>query len=181
MAISPNAAPGEISSPFFLKNENFCLKWEDFVLKHNGEIKGKYNAWSFHLFAKISTEHTWAIRVKKSTFSNGGLLLSSKHQNLQEILTLKTLVKNTNQTDFLIRQSNFFDRLTSRKKIFRHYRFIGEIIENAIPSLLINTLKHGFENKSIYEVKFEGGNLTITFQHQNDWFKMVEKILSIHF
>ena len=107
MNLKSNASSNEIKSPFYQKNKELCEKWEKYVLEKDGKIKGEYNAWSINLTAKISGKRNWTIHVTKATFSSGNLLLSSKKQNLREVLTFKTILKNTGCKDFCISQSIF--------------------------------------------------------------------------
>lgn len=165
MPIVPNSAPDELDSPFYRENEKLCNDWSDFILNKGGAINGKFNAWSFMIKSKVTTNRTWLIDVKKATFSNGFLMFSSKYQNLQEILTFRTIFSGTNCDKFLIRKSRFKGRDPGHK------------FSNAITSLL----KEGLIDNSVYEVRFENSELTIVFHHKNDWFNMAEKILAFEY
>ena len=74
MPIKSNASTEELSSPFYKKNEALCLKWEDYILKKDGQINGVFNAWSFDIKSKVKGERTWLIDVQKETYTNGPLL-----------------------------------------------------------------------------------------------------------
>ena len=165
MAIESNAAPDELSSPFYEVNKKLCLQWEKYILAHDGKINGRYNAWSFSLKTKVKTKLTWLIDIKKATYSNGNLLLSSKYQNLQEILMFRTLIKNSGCEDFHIIDSFF-------KRKSRKHPFFDRITE------LVND---GKKNRSLYEVKFKNSELTIIFHHKNDSFEMTDKILAFEY
>ena len=58
MSIESNAAPDELSSPFYVANKKLCLQWEKYILNHDGKINGRYNAWSFSLKTKVKTKLT---------------------------------------------------------------------------------------------------------------------------
>jgi len=165
MPIESNAAPDELDSPFYLKNEELCQKWEKYIIKKGGEEKGSYNAWSLNFISKVKGEHEWLINVKKATFTSGNLLLSSKKQNLQEILTFKSVFENTGCKDFCISRSMF------KRKVQNHqfYRQIEELI------------KEGINDKSLFEAKFKNSELTIIFHHKNDWFEMADRILAFEY
>lgn len=162
MPIVSNAAPDELDSPFYIENEKLCKKWEEYILSHGGKLNATYNAWSFNIKSKVTSKKTWLIDVKKATYSNGNLLLSSKYQNLQEILTFTANFKNTGCKDFQIGGSIF----KRRSRIHPFYDQISELV------------KDGITNGSLYQVKFKKSELTIVFHHKNDWFKMVDRILA---
>ena len=83
MPLKPNAAPGEFSSPFFVRNKEFCEKFEQFMLGLNGDVNGLYNAYSYNVLAEINRNIKWLFRIKKSTFTtSGNLFVSSKEEGL---------------------------------------------------------------------------------------------------
>ena len=105
MIIKPDTSTNEYSSPFFKLNENFCLEFENFIMKKNGEVKGKYNAWSYIIYGKIRTPKTWTLKYKKSTFtSTGNLFLSSKSQSLLVLVEWATKRIENSNSDFKIRK-----------------------------------------------------------------------------
>ncbi|MDX2361974.1 MAG: hypothetical protein QNK23_14285 [Crocinitomicaceae bacterium] len=162
MSLVPNAAPDELDSPFYIQNEKLCKKWEEYILARGGQIKGKYNAWSYTIHTKVESNHTWLIDIKKATYSNGNLLLSSKYQNLLETLTFTAIFMDTDCKNFYIGKSFF-------KRQSRQHPFYDQIKD---------LVKRGEFNKSLYEVKFKDSRLTIVFHHQNDWFDMADRILA---
>jgi hypothetical protein len=162
MPIQPNASPDELDSPFYVDNERLCKEWEAYILKHGGQINGRYNAWSFNLKTKVKTNRTWLIDIKKATYSNGFLLLSSKYQNLQEILMFRTRIKDTGCKDFYIGKSFF-------KRKSREHPFYTQVTQ---------LLKEGINDRSLYSARFENSELTLIFHHKNDWFAMADKVLS---
>lgn len=162
MPVVSNAAPDELDSPFYIANEKLCKEWEEYILARDGQINGRYNAWSFSIKSKVKSNHTWLIDVKKATYSSGNLWLSSEYQNLQENLTFTTNIKNTGCKDFYIGKSIF-------KRQSRRHKFYDQITE---------LVKIGLDDKSLFEVKFKDSRLTIVFHHKNDWFYMADKILA---
>lgn len=83
MKIKSNAATGELSSPFYKVNRDFCKAFEEFIAHKNGEVKGTYNAWSYLVEGRISHPKPWRLRYKKATYtSTGNLILSAKKQSL---------------------------------------------------------------------------------------------------
>jgi hypothetical protein len=165
MSIESNAAPDELDSPFYKKNEELCKKWEQFILERGGQVKGSYNAWSFIFMSKVKGKKEWLINVKKATFTSGNLLLSSKKQSLQEILTFRSIFKNTGCKDFHISRSIF-------KRKERNHPFFKQI------ELLV---KNGINDRSLYEVQFKNSELNIIFHHKNDWFEMADKVLAFEY
>lgn len=164
MPIVSNGAPDELDSPFYLKNEELCNKWNEYVLAKVGELNAIFNAWSFNIKAKVKTNRTWLIDVKKATYSGGDLLLSAKYQNLLEILTFRTIIKNTGCKDFRISRSIF-----KRRK--RKHPFYDQVY-----NLVSASLKY----KQLYDVTYKDFVLTIVFHHRNDWFSMTDKILTFY-
>ena len=181
MPIVSNAAPDELDSPFYVKNEKLCNSWEEYILKDGGQINGKFNAWSFGIKSKVKSNFTWLIDIKKATYSSGNLLLSSKYQNLQEILIFRTVVFDSDCYSFHIRKSKFIDLFnlnSSPINGIREYTFIGKSRNHSFSSGIVELLREGFENGSLYEAKFKKSELTIVFHHRNDWFEMADRILA---
>jgi hypothetical protein len=165
MPVEPNAAPDELRSPFYVKNEKLCLQWEEYILEREGQINGKYNAWSFNLKSKVKSNYIWLIDVRKATHSNGNLLLSSRYLNLLERLTFRGLIENTGCEDFYIGKSIF-------KRRSRRHPFYDQVTE---------LIKEGVDNQSLYEVRFKNDELTVVFQYRNDWFEMADRILAFEY
>ncbi len=182
MPVVSNAASDELDSPFYIQNEEICKSWEKYVKSRDGQIKGQYNAWSFNLSISLHLFLKWKINIKKATYSSGNLLLSSKHQNLQEIMKLST-VDLTNKCDnFCIRKSKIKDIFKSNKhsidgidkyKVFamnKTHPFIWEIVD---------ILHEALDNKSVYHITYINPELTIELHHKNDWFEMVNRIIQL--
>lgn len=165
MFIKSEATPDELDSPFYIKNRDLCTSWEKYILERGGKITGSYSPSAYIIKAKVKIHKTWVIDVKKASYTSGNLLLSSKYQNLQELLTFQTLIKNSGCYDFYIKNGEI------RQGQSKHPLF------QSILDLLID----GFKNNSLYEVRFEKEVLSIVFHHQNDWFEMVDKILQFRY
>ncbi|SFT35328.1 hypothetical protein SAMN05216474_0055 [Lishizhenia tianjinensis] len=163
MPLKSNATADEKTSPFYLKNEELCREWENYITEKNGQLKGVYNASSFHIEGRIETTNTWSIEVKKATFSSGNLLLSSKYQNLQEILTLSTKISNTTSGNFRICKS-IFKRKSQKHPLYKK-----------VNDLFIADLDSG----ELYEIVFKKQQLTFTYHHCNERFDIVNKIINL--
>jgi hypothetical protein len=165
MSITPDAAPSELDSPFYKRNEALCKKWEQYIISKGGKVKGYYNAWSFEIKSKVTVKKTWLIDVKKGTYSNGSLFFSSKYQNVQETLSFTALFKNTECGDFCISRSIF-----SRKK--SSHPFYTEVKE---------LLKSEINDHSLYRAKFKNSELKIIVHNKNNSFNLADRILGFEF
>lgn len=165
MAIISNAAPSELDSPFYKRNETLCGKWEQYIESKGGKVTGYYNAWSFIIKAKVKVRKTWIIDVKKATYSNGYLFFSSKYQNLQETLTFTTVFKNTDCENFCISRS-ILSRKTSNHPFFKK---VSEL------------LKVEIDDHSLYKAKFKNSKLIIIIHGKNDAFELVDRVLSFEY
>ncbi|MDX1447114.1 hypothetical protein [Lishizhenia sp.] len=163
MTLKSNASPKETSSPFYMKNEQLCKQWESYASHKNGTVKGIFNASSFHLLAKIETSSLWEIQVKKATYSSGNLLLSSKYQNLQEILTFKTKIPSSTCGNFKICKSVF------KRKSQKHPLY----------QMVYDLCAEDLEKRRLYQAEFNKKVLTFTYHHCNDDFDLVEKVLNL--
>jgi hypothetical protein len=165
MPIKPNAASDEKNSPHYLANEKLCTEWDDYILKKNGNLNGVYNAWSFTIKAIVKTNFTWRIKIIKATHYSGSFWFSSKYQALREIMTFTTTIPKNDCKDFSFRKS----------------RFRGRSEDHLFAKALMETLKYGMIDESLYEVQFQNSELKIVFQHKNNWFEMVDKILEFEY
>lgn len=165
MSLVSNAAEDELDSPFYIANKELCESWDHYISDKGGQLKGKYNSWSYLLKAKVATNHIWEIEVKKSTYSNGSLFFSSKKQNLLERLTLKVFIKDSHCDDFKIRKPRYSNRAG----------------KNKIYETLTDVLKPAMKDQSLNEAEFKDSHLTLVFDHKNDWFEMINKILDLDF
>lgn len=161
MGIISNASSDEMTSPFYASNKEICEKWEKFVLDHGGFIEGKYNAWSYSLKSEFSGSPHWFIDIKKATYTSGNLLLSSKYQSLQEIISFRAMFENTNCGNFCITRSIF----KRKKQDHNFYRAVHDLLKDEI------------NDKSLYMAQFKNNELTITVHHKNEGFDIAQRIL----
>jgi hypothetical protein len=168
MPISPNAAPDELDSPFFIKNEEVCRTFDEFIISLDGETRGNYNAFSYNILGEIRHPNEWEFNIKKSSFTSGNLLLSSKYQSLN--IASKWTAKNlpSDCPEFFIRRKRFTDSFitsgskksnwlsTSQRYVIKpqepsHY-FIKEL-EVKIKDLI--------RSGQVWEVRYENNMLSI--------------------
>lgn len=181
--IKSNAAPDEISSPFYLKNESFCRTIEKYVINKKGEIKGSYNAWSYLIYGKINFPKQWVIKYKKATFTNGNLLLSSKHMNLSVLAEWKTKL-SYNFDDFSIRQKTKLDRAKIKfsdefnylDKQYHNYIIHSKDNENYLIKTLVDTMNNVFKKEEVYQIEFTDNTLRIEFRTENDYLEILEQL-----
>jgi hypothetical protein len=181
--IKPNAASDELSSPFFLKNEATCLKWEEFALKNGGTIQGTYNAWSYKVYLKINTPQPWFIIVSRATYTSGNLLLSSKYQSVDEKIVLKTKIKsNVNFTIKMSRPKDYFSlRRRKKLKISNSYSVIGvnNLVANPPFEQITETLALLFKKKHVFSVKLNNYELVITLRDSNENYQVVQSLIDL--
>ena len=187
MKIKSNAAPHEISSPFFELNKAFCATFEKYIATKGGLVKGKYNAWSFLVFGKIKQATVWELMYKKSTFTNSGnLLLSAKSQGLLTMATWSTTVTHRGFSNFRIRKKKKRDilRILLSKKVSALNIGKGYILETKSSALkqpfqdVIFAIKPLFEDKKIYGVNFKNDKLTIELRSDQHHFDVLDNLLN---
>ncbi|MFD2917799.1 hypothetical protein [Psychroserpens luteus] len=185
MKIKSHAAQNELTSPFYKANEDFCIRFENYIASKNGMIKGQYNAWSYLIFGKFESSKSWDLMYKKSTFSSSGnLLLSSKSQCLLTMATWSTKLYISENSSFSIRRTKNFDfiRKLFNKNIDTLNQKTGYIINSSRPlskqvkNILI-ALKPLFDKKIIYEIELQRNELTIELRSEEHHFDVLEKIL----
>jgi len=154
MPLNSKDSPDEQNSPFYLENKQQCADWQTYITEKGGQLNGTYNSWSFYLKAKVAAHHIWEIEVKKSTYSNGSLIFSSKKQNLLEVLTCRVLIKDSRCEHFKIRRP----------------RYSSKVGRNTIYVKLVDVIKPAIEDQSLQEVSFKDQELTLILHHKNNWF-----------
>lgn len=167
MGIKSNASTGEKGSPYYRENESICKSWEDWTLRENGKIQGNYNAWSYSLVILINEK--LKIQVKKATYSNGNLLLSSKYQNLQEDVIFEALI-NKNIPKFQLRKNNWFMRILGRRTRQSKFYFLSKQYKNnpAINDIL-SLFEMPIKQKKVQTIEFDPSVsiLSIRISHFN--------------
>ena len=165
--IKPNASPDEFSSPFFQKNEKFCMEFEKYISEKDGKVSGRYNAFSYSIIGKIDNPKPWTLKYKKSTYTGtGNLFLSTEYENLLVLLEWKTKrIKNSNN-DFIIRKksktefikkmlNSKIENLNNNKKYIIKWKQSKPLfIEN-----MLNVLSEPLQKNEIYEIELKSGIL----------------------
>lgn len=127
MALISKHTTDEESSPFYLANKAICEDYENFIEELNGQVRGVYNAFSFQVLAKVKGKTNWTFELKKSTFSSGNLLLSSKAQSILEVALWSSDDLTQNLPKFTIRKSHWTDWIKNKfnSDIFKLHGFKG--------------------------------------------------------
>jgi hypothetical protein len=183
MPIESVAMSNELDSPYYLENKEVCELWNDFVESKNGTVNGKYNAWSFGLKATIKTTVNWTIIVKRSTYTGGFLFISSKEQNVQETLAIKTSELQTDCGDFYIRKPKWKDLFIRNKREINGiesycYKIYGKSKDHPFAKAITELVYKALTDDNIYVVNFTNSELQIVLHDRNRWFNLVEKILA---
>jgi len=187
MVIKPNASPDEFSSPFFKKNEEFCLEFERFIADKNGKVKGEYNAWSYTIYGKILNPKNWTLKYKKATFSSSGnLWLSSKSQSLLVLAEWTTNRVGTHNSEFHIRKKTRTDFVKlklneslSKVEISDKYVIESKGKNSKLISKLTTILEPLFKSEEIYTIDHQNDKLKIemrTEKHHFDIFNELAKL-----
>ena len=187
MKIKSNASPTELSSPFFTLNEEFCASFESYIASKNGKVKGKYNAFSFLIFGKITNPKPWDIMYKKATYtSTGNLLLSSKYQSLLTLAEWKTERKSSQYSEFKIRKRTFFDALKmsfikSLTRLDKSNKYVLHSKGN-LPkffSQLIEILKPLCISEEIYKIEHANDMLRIELRSERHHFDVLDRLIEL--
>lgn len=178
--ITSNASPSEQSSPFYDTNKKFCLTFEEFIQKNKGICEGKYNAWSYFVVGKINTQKKWVLKYKKSTFTSGNLLLSSKTQNLFVSSVWKT--HGLENEKFIIRKKKLKDSLfkifnSTFKELnnFNKYTLISKNNSKSI-SDLITILRPLLISGEVYHISNNNKELVIELRSDKHYFDIFKKL-----
>lgn len=161
MPIVSNAAPDELNSPFYKKNEDLCNQWEKYILGKEGEVNGVYNSMSFVIKAKVTSYKTWDIDIEKDTIGDGHYWLTSKHRGNKETAIYQTIL-STACSNFKIQKSGI--RVRGKK--------------HQLAQAIYDLVKPAIENDSLHEVRFKKQKLSIVLYRKNDWFEFTERLLA---
>lgn len=186
MSLKSNAGTGEYSSPFYKKNKLFCEEFETFIKEIGGTTNGLYNAWSYNVLGKFNNKSNWQFRIKKSTYSSGNLILSSKYQNLHIISEFEAKTLESNFPNFQIKKKEIMDFL--KFPLFNKWtNIVGinkYIIKSSEPenSLIINInriLKDYYLKETVLSIIYENSNLKIIIQTDKILKKEIQKMMEI--
>lgn len=170
MNITFNGAEHEKTSPFCIKNQEFCEKWESLFLENGGEVKGRYNATSFLIDAKVKLDNTWVFRVTRGTMTSGNLILSSEAQNVKKWSTIKSDI-DLGSKSFQIKEKSeigLIKRLFSSMAIQKGYPYQGySTISHhkfKVSPVVIEGLQSYFTLKSVKEIVYNGATKRLTIE-----------------
>lgn len=186
MTIKSNASPHEKDSPFYKKNEKFCLEFEQYILGEEGEVKGNYNSWSYAVIGEISNPKNWTLKYKKSTFSSGSLWLSSKYQNLLVLAEWTTKRIETQSSEFLIRRKTKTDFLNllwnkslSKFGDYNEYIIESKVNKPQLISKLEKILEPLFKSGEVYKINHRDNKLKIELRTDKHYFEIFEKLAEL--
>jgi hypothetical protein len=187
MKIKTNAAPSELSSPFYKINEDFCREFEDYIASKNGKVRGNYNAWSYFVQGEISVPKTWSLKYKKATYtSTGNLILSSKKQNLLTAAEWSTPWVGSFNSEFEIRRKNsvnavrkLFSRNLTTYDFSKNYLIKGGENNATLIKNLHQKLSPLFNTSEIYSVNLKNNLLSISLRTEKHHFDTFEKLLAL--
>lgn len=183
MKIKSNAAPQELSSPFYQANEKFCHDFERFIASKQGKVKGVYNAWSFLVEGKIATSKSWGLFYKKATYTGtGNLLLSSKHETLLTLAEWTCTNFGTANISFFVRRRKFLDVLNpSFSQLDNHKKYvIRSKRENSKVLLkLLNILAPLFASEEIYQINLKNNILVVELRSGKHHFDIFNQLIQL--
>lgn len=185
MAVLSNASPDEESSEYYISNQKFCLNLEKELVKLGfNQVNGKYNAWSYLVVAE--KEDLFKLRkviYKKSTYTSGNLLLSSKYQSLSEIIEWQ-IEHISNEPNFLIKQKIWTDCISiwcrKQNKLGNVKNYIISNLDksSSIVDLIINRMNSLFITNCVYEVSYKNKILTIQLRSDKPHLNILKSILN---
>lgn len=175
MAITSNAAPDELSSPFYKKNMEICLAWERFLEELGGKSRGSVTAWAYLVQGQIESGLVWQVKVSKSHYTNSRWNASL---NVIEILEMKTLLPRAGGQEFKIRHGYLFDLFKRKKRlaINKKYSLFGE--PNPIVEYLISYLGEAFTSNQVNFITLENNELHISLDTYNNNFDVVKRLIT---
>jgi len=182
MKIKSNAVPEELDSPFYHANKKFCEVFERFIASKQGKVKGRYNAWSYLIEGKIEVSKSWYLFYKKSTYSGGNLLLSSKYQNLLAITEWTCNNVEASNTTFFVRRKKFTDILKpSYLKLTQYPTYMIKTSGKRSPFFtnVLKVLKPLFESNEIYQITLKNNKLNIELRSEEHHFDIFNELIQL--
>jgi hypothetical protein len=184
MPVLPNASPDELNSPFFIANKEICQSFDQFIVANKGETHGNYNAFSYNVLGKVKHPNKWEFNIKKSSFTSGNLLLSSKYQCLHvaSIWTAKNLKSDCPK--FKIRPKKLLDfvKIGMFKNWNRLSTYNQYVIKSELPNhkLIINLFKllgELLDFEKVWEIQYQNSELRIELRSESTHTSIIEKLL----
>ncbi|WCO03640.1 hypothetical protein [Psychroserpens ponticola] len=187
MKIKSDADPEELTSPFYKANQDFCSEFESFISTKNGKVKGKYNAWSYIIYGKISNPKNWDLLYKKSTFSStGNLFISSKKQCLLVLAEWSTKIPGNHNSKFKIRKRErldfiklLFNKNLSKLELSNDYIIYSNGHSIKLFAEINNVLKSLFLSKEIFAIEFNNDKLTVELRTEKHHFDIFNKLIEL--
>jgi hypothetical protein len=183
MVIKSHAAPDEVSSPFYIANQEFCREFERFVASKNGLIKGSYNAYSYDATGKIPHQKEWILKCNKGTYaSSGNLFLSAKKQCLRVTSTWIALNLVSDSLDFEIQKKTFYHALTSNWTPLSHSSPYSIQAKQPNSKLLLDLtyiLDGLLKQEKIMEITYVEKELRIEINSEELHSDIIDKLLNL--
>ena len=182
MVIKSDAGTEELSSPFYIANQEFCKEFENYIASKNGLIKSSYNAWSYSIIGKIPHEKEWVLKFKKATYSNGNLILSSEYQNLLTACIWSAKNFTTETSNFKIRKKRFTDLFSSKWKTMKNhssYSIRANEPKSKFLSNIVSILDNLFIQEFVFEIEYLNNDLIIDLRTDQLHIGLIDKLLEI--
>jgi hypothetical protein len=181
MIKNSNTTRDELTSPFYLANEKFCLNFGQYIELKNGISKGEYNAWGYMLYGKIKSPKKWVFKYKKATFpTSGSLFISAEKEGLLVLSEWKTKINEHTGANFLIRTRQTLDRLNSKVNHFENFTNYVIVSNKSTPlffSNLIRILTPLFTTGQIYEIEYGNNELRIELRSKLHNFSVLDNLI----
>jgi hypothetical protein len=179
MAITSEASPYEVTSPFYKINEEICLEWERIITEKGGTVNGRFSAWAYKIEARFKTKLVWDLVVLKSSYSGNARSISNKW-NVFENFNLKTVIDNSNSPDFIIQKRSFLDNFKSNtERVSTHpkYVIIGASEEYDFVKSVIGIISGPLKKNKVYKVAFKENKLEIIIPYFDESMSFVSKLM----
>lgn len=180
MAIESKANEDAKTSSFYLYNKEISEGWENFANDNGGDVEGGYSEWAININGNIP-QFNCTFLVKKSTISNGSLLIPANKSIRHETILLFS-DKPVFKEKFIIRRKSFLDKLglSSYSSLNRYYAIQKENSLNELSSIA-KYLKDYINGKFVKEMFYNNSTqqFQITFNQLIEEPKMVEEIALI--
>lgn len=184
MPIASIATTDELSSPYFLSNEEDCKVFESFFVELGGEAVGSYNAWSYNILGRIPHPNKWEFRIKKSTYSSGNIWLNSCYQSLQyeNNWVAKNIVSDCSGFK-IIRAKGIKRRLLTSlgrwHKLPNHPKYILKTRNTKHPFIgeVQTLLALPLELNNVGEIEYKNNQLMINMTIANTYYEIIKTVL----